>query len=341
MAELSRRRVLAGAIALPALAAACCRPASASDSVAPADLLNIGTGGRVRGVNITPGPDDWGGASPWAELWSRWEWNGRIKNELDDAVTVGANCVGLIGNTHVVTSDTVPMARYLQQWTQFLDYTKNCGLWVYPCGGDLAHWGHTTLDAAESVYRGWAEMLASYNHVIGVNITNEAPSQARARGAIAYAEPEPWYDTVKRLGELVRTTAEKPITHSRSITAASGSWQFGSPDTDKISDFLDVHVYDAPSPNDADALLASDWGAGKQLILGEFGVDMTADSPSRTAFFNAVKALISHSARCVGGLVWAIYDTDDTPAGGFGLYDANRAARTDIATPFATFPSTR
>jgi hypothetical protein len=341
MVEFSRRRALGGAAILTALVASC-RIKSKPAGVTPVRLLQIGAGGRVRGVNIGPGSDDLRDDS-WTGLWHRWDWNGRIKCELDDAITLGANCVRLIGNTNVVTSNAISTAVYLERWSQFLDYTKSHGLWVYPCGGDLRHWGDTTLDAAVDLYHDWAELLAKADHIVGVDITNEAPAASRSldAGGIAYHEPESWYYTIKHLGERVRTVSGKPITHSRSITDSSPSWQFGSPETDLISDFLDVHVYVVNAPTDADSLYASDWGAGKQLIIGEFGVDMTVDGTSRTALYNDVKGLINHSANCVGGLAWAIYDTGTTLDSQVGLFDENRRPRLDIVTPFGAFPTTR
>jgi hypothetical protein len=340
MVEFSRRHALAGAVALPLLATGC-SPNGNPGQFKPTNLLKIGEHGRIRGVNIAPGPDDWDGDSPWAELWSTWDWDGRIKDEVDDAVSVGANCLRLIGNTHVVTSGALTEEVYLQRWTQFLDYAKSRGLWVYPCGGDLSHWGDTTLKAAEDLYNDWAVLLSTADHVVGVDVTNEAPEQSRIVGGIAYHEPESWYYTIKCLGEILRATSKKPITHSRSVAKPGAGWQFGSPETDLISDFLDVHVYAVDTPNDADPLYTSGWGAGKQLILGEFGTDMTVDSTSRTSFYYQVKELINHSANCVGGLAWAVYDAGTIPVSQPGLYDGSRTLREDIAKPFVTFPTTR
>jgi hypothetical protein len=353
MVEVSRRALLAGALAMPMLAGGCAAEGATGanvttsspdpNAVAPANLLEIGATGRIRGANIGPGVDDFRGDSAWAGLWQRWDWDGRIKNELDDALAAGANCVRLIGNTHVVTADVISKDDYLHRWSQFLAYTKSLGLWVYPCGGDLSHWGgYTTLGAAEDIYRGWADALASYDHVVGVDITNEAPAQSRVVGGVAYQEPESWLYTIKRLGEMVRTVSGKPIAHSRGLYRYdAASWQFGSPETDAISDFLDVHAYRIPSPADAELLFATEWGAGKQLLIGEFGANMTIDSPSRTAAYGEIKAFISNAANCVGGLAWTIYDTGTDPASLYGLYDQNRAPRADIATPFGTFPVTR
>jgi hypothetical protein len=353
MGEISRRRALAGALTLSCVAAACGSGrqhavddlADSGDVRAPevADVVRIGASDRVRGVCIGPGKDDFRGDSSWTGLWQRWDWAGRIKNEMEDAVRIGANCVRLIGNTHVITNSVITEDQYLERWSQFLDYADDLGLWVYPCGGDLSHWGgYTTLAAAESIYRSWAGLLGPYDHVIGVDVTNEAPSQSRVVGGVAFRGPESWLYTVERLGEIVRSESGKPITHSRGLPSYdSASWQFGSPETDTISDFLDVHAYRAMSPDDAEVLYTSEWGRGKQLIIGEFGANMTLDSAARTSTYEGVRGLISQSANCIGGLAWAIYDTGTDLASQYGLYDTSRTPRGDIARSFGTFPVAR
>lgn len=230
MIKVTRRQAVGGALALPALLAGCAKTPNPYD-VPPADVLQVGKSGRIRGVCIGPGTADSREDSAWTGLWQRWDWPNRIQRELDDATAVGANCVRLIGNTHVVTSGLISLVEYLEHWSQFLDYAKMAGLWVYPCGGDLSHWGgNTSLAAAESIYHQWAELLASHDHIVGVDITNEASAQSRVVGGIAYQAPESWFYTIRRLGELVRSVSSKPITHSRGLVAYdAASWQFGSP----------------------------------------------------------------------------------------------------------------
>jgi hypothetical protein len=341
MVDVSRRQVLMGAMVMPTLLGGCAANLPA-ERRPPSASVAIGASDRIRGVNIGPAVADFVDESAWAGLWRRWDWDGRIKLELDDAVELGASGIRLIGNTHVVTSNIITRDTYLRQWTQFLEYTKSIGLRVYPCGGDLRHWGDTTLQAAENLYQGWAELFIHHDHVIGADITNEAPAQSKFVGGIAYNQPESWLYTVKRLGELVRAVSGKPITHSRGLTTYdAASWEFGSPETDVLSDFLDVHAYHALSPNDADGLYASEWGGGKQLIIGEFGANMTLDSAARTADYEGIRGLIASSTNCVGGFAWAIRDTGTDPASLFGLYDENRVPREDIAGPFRKFPVVR
>ena len=353
MVEVPRRGLLAGALAIPLFAGGCGPERTTGtnattsfpnpDAIVPADLLAIGARGRIRGVNIGPGVDDFRGDSAWTGLWQRWDWDGRLKNELDDAASAGANCVRLVGNTHAVTSAAISIGDYLHRWSQFLAYTKSIGLWVYPCGGDLSHWGgYTTLKAAQQIYKAWARLLADHDHVVGVDITNEALAQSRVVGGVAYQEPESWLYTIKTLGQMVRTVSGKPITHSRGLYRYdAASWQFGSPDTDALSDFLDVHAYRIPSAADAGLVFSTQWGAGKQLLIGEFGANMTIDSNARTTAYNEVRSFISTSPNCVGGLAWTIYDTGTDPASLYGLYDENREPRADIAAIFGTFPVTR
>jgi hypothetical protein len=184
--------------------------------------------------------------------------------------------------------------------------------------------------------------MAKYDHIVGIDITNEAPAQSRVSGGIAYHQPESWLYTVKRLGEIVRRISKKPITHSRGLyTYDAASWQFGSPETDSLSDFLDVHAYRVMSPKDADPLYGASWGAGKQLVIGEFGVDTTYDSAQRTAVYDAIKGLVNNSRSCAGAFAWTISDTGGIPNSQLGLVDENREVRTDIAIPFRAFPITR
>lgn len=341
MISSSRRSFLAALLTTPAVIASCATPGAESDF--PQIRLKLPNGSRVRGVNIGPGGEDWNrGDSAWTGLWKRWEWDTRIKNEIDDAVALGANCIRLFGNTHVLSSNEITHDLYFDRWHQFLDYTKSSGILAYPCGGDLSHWGNTPLSEAKDIYQRWAELLAEFDHVIGVDVTNEAHAQSRVAGGIAFDQPESWLYTVKTLGDVLRSVAKKPVTHSRGLKSPSPeSWEFGSPETDAISDFLDVHAYLVNSPSDADVLYSSPWGKGKQLLIGEFGANGTLDARARSSVYESVSALIGYSEHCVGGLAWSIYDTGNTPEGQYGLIDEMRRPREDIAMPFREMPLSR
>jgi len=266
-----------------------------------------------------------------------------IKPIIDDAKSIGANSIRTIGNTLVITSGMIRADEYLNRWRQLLDYTASQNMYIYPCGGDLGHWGHaTTLTAAEDIYGSWSELLAKYSHVVGVDISNEASTKGQDVNKIAYNQPEPWPDVIRRLGELVRKVSHKPITHSRSITDPF-RWESGSIYTDTISDFIDIHCYYAPGSGDADILRAVPWGSGKQLLIGEIGAGLDLTSEDRAARYLAVKALVEKSPENVGALAWSGYDlTDhDEPHDQTGLFDPNRQPRQDITSVFETFPIAR
>ena len=319
--------------------------ATVPGKVTPAGVLIPGSV-RLRGVNISPGPQHFYTPSVWAGLWQTWDWDTWIKPIIDDARSIGANSIRAIGNTLVVTSGMISADEYLTRWRQLLDYTASHGMYAYPCGGDLGHWGHaTTLVAAEDIYGSWSELLAEYSHVVGVDISNEASTKnfdSEIDSEIGYNQPEPWPDVIKRLGELVRNISHKPITHSRSAINPL-RWANGSIYTDIISDFLDIHCYYDPSSGDADILRATPWGSGKQLLIGETGAGLDLNSEERSARYRAVKRLVEASPDNVGALAWSGYDLKDpdAPRDQKGLFDRNRRPRSDITSVFETFPIAR
>ncbi|KAA0023853.1 cellulase family glycosylhydrolase [Antrihabitans cavernicola] len=292
-------------------------------------------------MNINPGKQHFYTPSVWAGLWQTWDWSTWIKPMVDDSKSAGANAIRLIGNTHVVTSGMITQQQYMDRWKQLLDYATEQDLYVFPCGGDLGHWGSaTTWAKAEALYSSWAKLLSSYAPVIGVDITNEASAQYSSAYVTTYNQPEKWQDTIKHLGEVVRSISGKPITHSRSIDKV-GVWCNGSIYTDLLSDFISIHCYYTPDPSDAQRLSSTDWGRNKELLIGEFGIAMNSAPADRIARYDGVKRLVKGADGCVGALAWSGYDLDDHPENQFGLFDADRRGREDILSQYRTFPVLR
>lgn len=306
--------------------------------MSPANLL-IPESVRLRGVNINPGPQHFYDPSVWTGLWKTWDWDTWVRPMIDDALSVGANSVRTVGSVDVVTSGKLSIGEYLARWRQLLDYTAARGMYAMPCGSDLRHWGPaTTYQAAEAVYREWAVTLSAYPHVVGVDITNEAT--APKEGPTAYMGPDPWTEVIRKLGELVREVAKKPITHSRGMVDRN-QWRNGGIYTDMLSDFLSVHCYFTPGRDDPAALRATEWGDGKQILLGEIGADMTLGSAERTERYRAIKALVEGNVNNVGVLAWSGYDLHLGPEDQMGLFDRERRPRTDITSVFSTIPTSR
>lgn len=88
--------------------------------------------------------------------------------------------------------------------------------------------------------------------------------------------------------------------------------------------------------------MAKPWCQGKQYMMGEFGIDETRSSATRTAFYTAAATAVAASSSYCGAFAWAGYDLAPTPASNqFGLFSAPGTLRTDISTAFATLPATR
>ena len=133
--------------------------------------------------------------------------------QLDDVAKVG-NAVRFWGNTLVMADGSLTLTQYLARWRQALDYIHSLGLYVYPCAGDLGHWGSYTWVQSTQTYAELAQLLASYPNVIGVDIVNEARSLNHDPGPFSYHQPEPAEVLLPELGNIVRATG-LPITYSR------------------------------------------------------------------------------------------------------------------------------
>jgi hypothetical protein len=334
--NISRRTFLHGASGIAAAGALSGSVGAAAIPNAQAlSDPNVPPGVKFRGVNLagnftqTTAAD---GNDIWASLWGAWDWDGLIAPQLDDIARVG-NTVRIIGNTLVMALGSITLTQYLARWKQLLDRAQSLGLFVYPCGGDLGHWGNYTWLQSTQSYTQLAQLLKSYPNVIGVDIVNEA-SQPLEPVGWTYNQPEPVTDLLPELGGIVRSVG-LPVTYSRGIATSSG-WTLNY-FTDQLGDFLDFHVYYLPEATDS--LQAYDLGgANKKLIIGEFGINTTSSPDDRAAYYNAMRAMCANDPRCVGALAWSAYDLGPTNDMQWGLFDEQRHLRTDIAQPFSTFP---
>jgi hypothetical protein len=293
------------------------------------------SGAKLRGANLVGGFNQVSGDTVWAALWRVWDWDNWIRPQLDDIAKV-SNAVRFWGNTLVVADGSLTLTQYLTRWRQVLDYIQSLGLYVYPCGGDLGHWGDYTWAQSTQTYSELAQLLASYSNVIGVDIVNEARSLGHDPDNFSYQQPEPVEKLLVELGGIVRA-AGLPITYSRSIRDKSG-WSLDY-FTDHMGDFLDFHVYYSPGPNDSLIASQQPWGVDKRLIIGEFGQDLTVASAQRTAYYDAIRTMCANDPNCLGAFAWSAWDLGTTATSQWGLYDAGRVLRQDIGEPFAKFPA--
>jgi hypothetical protein len=335
--NISRRTFLHGASGIATVGAL-------SGSVGAAAILNaeglsdpsVPPGVKFRGVNLvnnftlTTAAD---GNDIWASLWRVWDWGGLIAPQLDDIAKI-ANAVRVFGNTLVMALGSITLTQYLARWQQFLDHAQSLGLFVYPCGGDLGHWGNYTWAQSNQTYTELAQLLKSYPNVIGVDIVNEA-SQPLELAGWTYNQPEPVADLLTELGSIVRSVG-LPVTYSRGLKNSSAWAQDYF--TDHLGDFLDLHVYYLPEATDSFQAYGQSGGANKKLIIGEFGANNTDSPKDRAAYYNAMRVMCANDPRCMGALAWSAYDIGTTKELQWGLFDPQRQLRTDIGQPFSTFP---
>lgn len=271
------------------------------------------------------------GNDAWSAMWRVWDWGSWLKPQIDDAAKVG-NVVRLFGNTLCIGQGNVTIPVYLSRWRQFLDYCAGLDLLVYPVGGDLGHWGVSDAQAAD-IYGEWAGVLKGYRNVIGVDVSNEAIGSIGGDASRLAL--------VSNLGSIVRAGSGLPVTHSMPLTDPNW-WTWDGGTTFPIralmdeSDFLDYHIYVDATPAQVAQVFGTEWGAGKQMIVGEFGVNET--STERTARYQQIANIVRSRPDIVGALAWSCYDISTTPDWQFGLYDSSRRLRTDISVPFADIP---
>lgn len=305
---------------------------------------NIPSKVRLRGGNIAPRFSDIIGAeSVWAATWRVFDWNGWWKPQIDAIATLG-NAVRIFGNTAVISNGVLTLDAYLAQWKQALDYCAAKGLYVIPVGGDFGHWGPTRWWQSIQIYTVWAELLANYTNIVGVDITNEPADKIYPGTGEMYSESEDYRQLTWKLASVIRSRTSFPVTCSHGILSAAG-WTAMSSDVEMLLDFadyLDFHVYYTGSPSDMAPVWAFPWAQGKQMIFGEFGIyPLTLTSHERTEQISAIQTQVAADSRIAGGLIWTIFDQDPT-TGATGLFDGVPGSpRPEISGPFATFPTTR
>lgn len=258
---------------------------------------------------------------------------------MDDAISLGANCIAIIGSTAAVTSGDITQATYLARWQQVLDYLTAGGVYALPVGCDLGHWGAvSTLENATPVFSAWGALMDTYECVIGIDVTNEPLSRTTHTGWTA----DQIVTVQMSLSATLRAVTTKPITHSyvgNSVDTLSRPDDYAPLAVD--ADFISLHSYYAMSAEDYGVMRRRWWAEGRQFLLGEFGADLTLSTGDRAARYAAAKSVVDSDSAFMGAIAWAGYDTSPTPAAQFGLFDATRTARDDIADVFATFPTAR
>lgn len=354
--EISRKTFLSGALGavaagalfgpIPASAYPCAPPPRMAES-RPGIPSNV----RLRGGNImcsaTPLGQEWAtfGPTSIAAMWKAWDWEGWIAPQINDLVSVGGNAVRLWGENQAVigTAPVMTQDLYFKQWQQLLDYAASLNLYVYACGGK-----YPTATQAQCVshYRAWANLLADYPNVIGVDLINEVWGWPVSYGG-DYAST---VALVQSLSEVVREQGLPVGVSFPMATGCSRWWNWDSASAVastypvaplfEASDIIDIHVYTTTTAADLTATMAQPWAQGKPMIFGE-----TADlgdantSPAAAAWYENIGSLITSSSDMVGAFTWSVYN--ESASDEVGLFSSPGVPVTNLTVPFQTWPTTR
>lgn len=294
--------------------------------------LRIPDGVFLRGANLTV-------RYAHEQMWgSNWNWNW-FKDQIDDAVTLGVNCIRVMGGQGAVTAGT-PLATYLARWTQMADYIAAIpGMYFYPAlAGNHPVSGGALISGHQDTILQTAALLDTYSNVIGYDVYNEGGNSVP--GDIA---------ALRSLMAAVRAATALPITMSRSAnTVAQYKDERRGTSFIDLSDFGDLHIYTSSIIEYKQMLnwQRSQWYGRQPTIYGEFGGSASLLSTAdQTARYTNVKALLEIDPLAVGAFTWAMTDNGDgsDPANNMGLFahpllgGAERTAMTDV---FKTFPKT-
>ena len=331
----SRRRFLGGActaalgLALPACDGPPSAAAPRAAATPPGGHVSLALPGHllIRGANITVKDSYY--PRPWHTLWLDWDWDGWIKRQVDLARTLGVNCIRVIGSVSVVADGALSVERYGAHWDQLLEYLAGLGMLAYPCPGQLDDWGSGTPSQVARIYGQLGEVFSRHANVVAIDVSNEALNEVA--GGRAPAEVQA---VLSPLDRALRQTVARPLAHSVTMGRPRDWAQPWLQRFLQMSDVLDVHVYYAAAPADAQGLLRNAW-ADLPVIIGEFGIGTERPQAARIAYFEAIRTLVTSDRRFVGALAW------DIASPRFGLFDPGGVARSDVTAVFTTFPRSR
>ena len=265
----------------------------------------------------------------WATFWQVWDWEGRIKWQIDLAKSIGANTVRIFGNVDGVITGMFTTAQYRAKWRQAIDYCASIGLYVYVCGGDAT--AHPIADVTAVLVELGKEINGDKN-VIGWDVIQENYYFAN--------------DNKATVVPALRAVCDRKITFSftSGVTfAANTSGRFARDQLRDWVDFYDYHAYWDVTPADVDAYWSG--GEDKPLVFGEFS-STPGNMTAQVARYETVRASIAYTRtdgrHVAGGLSWAIADQEAVdPAKHYGMWANNGTPRVELIEKFKQFPTVR
>ena len=209
------------------------------------------------------------GETGWRLFWgANWDWDGWVKPQIDLMIGngVGCNCVRVQGATYAVHKGLIDKTLYLSRWSQIIEYCRDRGVYVYPCGCTLDADTDTTLPIAD-IGATFAEIFLhhqQYPNVIGIDVVQE----------VANADEAGWSAWKPRMAALIAYIkgggVTIPLTFSSSEFLDSGYPRLL--EVGHLFDHIDLHpYYRSAEIDDCDPLFAA--YPEKDFIIAESGAE--------------------------------------------------------------------
>ncbi|MBT0961675.1 hypothetical protein [Denitromonas iodatirespirans] len=270
------------------------------------------------------------GEAGWRLMWgANWDWDGWVKPQIDLMIGngVGCNAVRVQGAAYAVQNGTIAMSDYLARWSQVIEYCRDRGVYVYPCGCTIDLDTNFTLPIA-TIGAVFAEIFRhhqQYDNVIGIDIIQETTN----------TDTDGWTAMKPRMASLIADIKSRgvtlPLTFSSSEFLDSGYPRLL--EVAHLFDYIDLHpYYRAANIYDLDSLLAA--YPDKDIIMAESGAEVswtTRDNQLTQIRRMLDLARIGHP-RMRGLFVWSSTDPADPNilAGkAWGQYDWDHIPRHD------------
>ena len=275
-----------------------------------------------KGVNITVSPA--AGESNWPALWDHWPWNKWIKPQIDKALSIGMNCLKIIGALSFYKQN--PSA-YQDHIRQYCNYALSNGLWIL--AGIAEADNHTEyfadkknvtrqeLDVYQRDFTDQTRVWASFPNVFAIDLMTEIPLWQDNCG---------WQQS--QLNKLMAAALAGARIGAPDLPATCSTYGYDDATcyTDVSAlmvcppnfagDFFEMHIYGDSSLGNPDQMM--DTGApyaGKQLLLGEIGVSLTGSRGGalRTQMVPRIRSSHFDKPYYQGLLWWAAADQNKLP----------------------------
>jgi hypothetical protein len=290
-------------------------------------------GVRIRGVNINAkiySPD----VAAWGQMYGEWStlWGSYIKPQIDNAASIGANAVRMMGAAPSVITGYCTETQYLDAYEQLVDYCATQGLWVYAVLSASQEWGGNSVASVMPIMEAQATMLDAKPNVFAIDVCQEI---GLTPGFISSSST---HDAASQLVTPIRTVTSLPLTCSVVTSTNNTSAQFASTtvtDYTDLFDFFDYHpYYDGMTVADVATAASAAATAGKVILFGEYGATDTLYQR-----YEAVVDVTEGTANLVGSFAWAATDRQGGTTGEFGLFaEPGFTPRTALVTAFQKIP---